>query len=682
VSIASAWFRFVTAFLLFTSPAFGQGNDSLKAILNAATDPEKLIILTQAAQNLSNNSPYEALDYATQAIDLAHALGDESALARNYQLSGRIHYSNGNFAKAKEAHAQALSWYGRTGNEKGKAESQVALASIYFSQGNLPAAAERYLSALSYYERTANKTGMVMVLSKLGDIYKRQNNFSKAIEYHRRAMRIYEESSDKYRMLVISDQIGNIYLQQNNFRKADEFFRKSLRLYKELNNQAGVAFTLHSLGNTALQAGQPEKALTYFAQSMVIARKQRTQPLVVGNLNGLAQASVATGKNEDAIRLYQEAVKIAREVGLKMELEKAYTGLAEVYKLTRQTSKQSTFRSLSSNIRDSLYNDSIIKKMSNLELMYIAQKKQSQIELLSREQKIRESELLRERQRSSFFTIASVILGIIFIVLVLFFIQNKRIARRLQRQKNELQIKNTEIIAQSEQLRQLNTVKDRFFSIISHDLRNNLTSMRLYFDLISNPEYDATGNTELTKQIAGSVENTIDLLENLLVWASAQIKGVPMHIQKINMHSLAEENIHLLAGQALQKRISLHNSIPEDLTAYGDIDTIRLILRNLISNATKFTPEDGRIEVLGEAHGNMCRITVKDNGVGISKRSMELLFRQHENPTTKGTGNEKGTGLGLILCKDFIERNSGRIWAESEEGKGSSFIFELPLSMA
>jgi signal transduction histidine kinase len=232
---------------------------------------------------------------------------------------------------------------------------------------------------------------------------------------------------------------------------------------------------------------------------------------------------------------------------------------------------------------------------------------------------------------------------------------------------------------QKEKLDQLNTVKDRFFSIISHDLRNNLTTMKLYFDLISNKNYVPGDTTEITRQISGSVENTIDLLENLLVWASAQIKGIPIHIQKLNVHTLSQENINLLSSIAAQKNIELINNVDEHTTAFADIDMINLVLRNLITNAIKFTPENGVVELNASSSLIECVVEVKDNGVGISPENFNRLFNQHEHPTTKGTANEKGTGLGLMLCKDFVERNGGKIWVTSEKDKGTSFFFTLPL---
>lgn len=203
--------------------------------------------------------------------------------------------------------------------------------------------------------------------------------------------------------------------------------------------------------------------------------------------------------------------------------------------------------------------------------------------------------------------------------------------------------------------------------------------MKLYFDLISNKDYVPQDNNEITKQIAGSVENTIDLLENLLVWASTQIKGVPIHIQKLNVHTLAQENINLLSGTAHHKNIILQNTVSEDALAYGDIDMINLVLRNLITNAIKFTGENGIIVLSSDINNTHRIVAVKDNGIGISAENISKLFNQHLHPTTKGTANEKGTGLGLILCKDFITRNGGDIWVESSKNDGTTFYFSLPL---
>jgi two-component system, sensor histidine kinase and response regulator len=664
----------------FTLHAQQNNSDSINNLLRVSGDKEKINILYNQAKAFRFNDPTKAADYGVQAIEIAVKSNEVEALAICNQIVADIYFRGGSFSKAKEYFTQSLKFFIQTKNEKGKAEVNNSLASINFAQGNFPAAVEGYLNALRFYEETNDNTGLLNSLNNLSALYEKQNNFSKAIEYNLRAIKLYEGSKDKLRTVVTFDNIGNSYLRQENFAKAKEYFNKSLKIYSEINNKAGIANTLNLIGDIEFKIHQNENASVIYKRSLSISEELKMQPLIVSNLNDLGENYFALKQYDKAINSFKRAIEIAKKGGFNIELDIAYKRLSDVYNLTNEKGKAQTFSALSSEIKDSLFNDSIVKQLADISLRYESEKKQTQIELLSKEQEVRDAELQSEREIRKVFIIAFSILSLIFLILIYFFIQNKRIEKNLEKQKFELEQKNSAILEQTEKLNQLNSVKDRFFSIISHDLRNNLTTMKLYFDLISNPAYEASDNKEVTKNISGSVENTIDLLENLLIWASAQIKGVPIHIQKLNLHSLTEETFNLLNNAAFQKNIEMRNEIDENNTAYGDMDMIKLVLRNLIANAIKFTSENGSIKVAGEITKNTCKISVIDNGVGISKESMERLFDQHLNPTTKGTGNEKGTGLGLILCKDFIERNHGRIWVESKEGEGSSFNFELPVN--
>lgn len=653
--------------------------DSINTILNSSSDKEKINILYNTSNQIKFNNPDIALDYATQAIMIAKKINDAEGEAKNEVLVAGIFFNSGNFSKAKDLYATANNYYSHTKNEKIKIEILNQISTINYVQGNFPAAVEGYLNVLKFYEELNDNAGMLNVLGNLATLYTKQNNFSKAIEYNLRAIHIYEESSDKFRTLVSYDNVGNMYLHQGNYLKAKEYFNKSLKLYSEINNKAGKGYTLNQLGDIEMKLNNFDEALNLYNRSFAIAEALKMQPLIVSNLNDLGEVNFNLRRYDESIKCYLRAITISKNVGMKIELENAYKGLSIVYKITNELDKSKTFHALSSEIKDSLFNDSIMKLNADISLRYEAEKKQHQIELMSKEQTLKDSELLRERSIRSISVVAFIILLIVIFFLIFFFVQNKKIAINLEKQKNELQKKNKEITEQTEKLNQLNIVKDRFFSIISHDLRNNLSTMKLYFDLISHPQYKETDYKDVTKNISHSVENTIDLLENLLIWASAQIKGVPIHIQKINMFSLSEENINLLQNAAVEKHIEIKNEIESTLTAYGDMDMIRLVLRNLIANAIKFTRKGGLIKIYSEVENDFCKITVSDNGVGISNESIDRLFNQYLNPTTKGTGNEKGTGLGLILCKDFIERNNGKIWVESEEDIGSKFIFTLQI---
>lgn len=652
--------------------------DSLQQVVANGSVYDKMAASQKLASYYRNSNPSLSIEYHKKAIEFATGINDVGVLASSYQSLGSTYFRNGQYELAKENYTLALTKFTQTTNNKGVADVTAALGSVYYNQGNLPQASEYYLKSLRYYEEVNDKTGMVSMLSALSSIYARQNNFSKSIEYSLKAIKLYEESSDKFRALVGYDNIGNIYLRQEDPAKARVYFSKALALYTEMRNKPGIASTLLQLGNVEQLSGNHAAAILNYQKSLRLCEDLNIKPLQISNNIALGKSYMAQQNFEASIASYNKAIRISRQIKSNIELEEAYQGLARVYELTKQNEKAQTFNSLSDQLKDSLYNDSSLKKLTDQVLMYESEKKQQQIELLNKEQLIRESELNRQKDTANILWMASVVLGVLFLILIGFSLQNRRIAKNLRKQQAELIEKNRSIMEQKEKLDQLNNVKDRFFSIISHDLRNNLTTMKLYFDLISHKDYQPQDHSEVTTQIASSVENTIDLLENLLVWASAQIKGVPIHQQKLNMHTLAQENISLLNGVAHQKNITLENQVDENITAFADIDMINLVLRNLISNAIKFTPNNGLIKVCASMSERECTVRVEDNGIGIGIDMLQKLFNQYEHPTTKGTANEKGTGLGLMLCKDFVERNDGSIWAESEKGKGTIFYFSLP----
>ncbi|HNV53273.1 MAG TPA: HAMP domain-containing sensor histidine kinase, partial [Tenuifilaceae bacterium] len=231
------------------------------------------------------------------------------------------------------------------------------------------------------------------------------------------------------------------------------------------------------------------------------------------------------------------------------------------------------------------------------------------------------------------------------------------------------------------QLKEINKSKDKLFSIIAHDLKSPFTSIVGYSEILK--DYSADCNQQETVNYASiintSSKQTLQLLENLLDWARLQQGRIVFRPQNLNLHELAYEVVDLVKDIAEQKGISLQNSIPNTLNAHADKDMIKIVLRNLVSNAIKFTDKEGFVEISSKLKDKEVSISVTDNGVGISADDIGKLFDISSNFSTKGTNEEKGTGLGLSLCKEFVEMNNGKIWVKSELGKGSNFSFSLPL---
>ncbi|MCP4396138.1 MAG: response regulator [bacterium] len=251
----------------------------------------------------------------------------------------------------------------------------------------------------------------------------------------------------------------------------------------------------------------------------------------------------------------------------------------------------------------------------------------------------------------------------------------------LEKYTSLLEIKNTELDEKNLELKLLNADKDKFFSIIAHDLRNPLGALReLPQIIIENIKNYSTD--ELIRMISmqrEAAQNLFALLENLLTWSRLQRGMIGLEPQQLDIIELARRNITLMNMTAEQKGISLTNSVQDHTVACADYKMIDTVLRNLITNAIKFTKSGGSIDISASLNGSNVEIAVRDTGIGISEHNLPKLFRIEERYKKVGTANERGTGLGLILCKEFVERHGSKIWVESEPGKGSTFTFSLPV---
>lgn len=229
-------------------------------------------------------------------------------------------------------------------------------------------------------------------------------------------------------------------------------------------------------------------------------------------------------------------------------------------------------------------------------------------------------------------------------------------------------------------LQEMNNTKDKFFSIIAHDLKGPFNAIIGYSDLLLERylDYDQKKIQLMLQTISNSSKNTLELLENLLVWARSQTGRIKFHPTKVDIQKLILQNCNILKSTAEDKNITITSAIPDNSFVFGDKNMINTILRNLIINAIKFTPKEGKINIDLTLKDNQHLISVKDTGVGIPKENIPLLFKIESNVSTKGTEEEKGTGLGLILCKEFVEKHGGKIWVESEVNRGSIFYFTLP----
>lgn len=253
------------------------------------------------------------------------------------------------------------------------------------------------------------------------------------------------------------------------------------------------------------------------------------------------------------------------------------------------------------------------------------------------------------------------------------------INEELHQSNEELTMMNEKLDTQSRQLQKSNSTKDQLFAIIGHDLRSPINSLRGLLDLVNKQHITFEEFQGFSGRLKDNVEHVHFTLNNLLEWANSQLRGITTDAQEINLFEVAKESVELLEEFAKDKEIALYNNIDKELWAYADSNQIKLVFRNLLSNALKFTHASGSVTLGSVIENGFCEVQVTDTGRGMKETVATNLFQNQSIHSQEGTAGEKGTGLGLVLCKEFVENNKGTIRVESKEGVGSVFYFTVPV---
>jgi len=307
--------------------------------------------------------------------------------------------------------------------------------------------------------------------------------------------------------------------------------------------------------------------------------------------------------------------------------------------------------------------------------------KQAQIELLTKESALHQEEITRQRIQL-YAVIGGCTFAILLMVVLLISIRKVTKAKhKLELQKEELATKNMVIEEKSFELSRLNNTKDKLFSIIGHDFRSPLQSLKGLLELINRQNLSQQEFNHYSKDLTNKIDSIYANLNNLLNWSVMQLQGgIQTKPVAVNISLLANEVLTLYTEVSRQKKVTLINEVESESFALADQDHVHLVLRNLISNAIKFTPTLGIVKVYSAQKDTGIEISIQDSGIGISAKDLEKLFIKETLWTVNGTNNEKGLGLGLLLCKEFIEKNNGKLYVNSEVGHGTTFTFVLPLA--
>jgi two-component system, sensor histidine kinase and response regulator len=547
--------------------------------------------------------------------------------------------------------------------KKGEGRALGSLVWIYYRKGDFLKALEISNEALKISEKISDLPEVARSLNNVGAIYYEERQYDKALEHVKRALRIAEKIHDESIIVRSLNNIANLYEQTMiSPDSAQLYATQALIRSEKIGSKYYESIANHTMGELLVRKHDFTSALKKLQRALALSAPL-SDALKIQIVHDIAEVYVYQDRIGEAITLIDKNIATAKKYGYREELMRSYQLLAECYRLLHNVPLAYEYLGRYSLLHDSIYNEQNSIRLATLQSQSDLDKKQTQIELLTKDTLLNKEEIRRQRiQLSS--TIGGLI-GILLLAGILFYGN-----RKFNRTNILLQDRTT-------QLARLNNTKDKLFSIISHDFRSPLNSLKGLLGLLENKNLTREEFAVLAEKLNRNFNAVSNDLENLLQWSLAQLKGIQTNVKRIDVRAIVQEHIGLFHEIALVKRVELENRISEDLFALADEDHIRLVLRNLINNAIKFTPPGGAVQISSFDESPFIKIVVADTGVGIGSRQLESLFQKDKAVSTRGTNQERGVGLGLLLCQEFVENNGGQLVVASELGKGSVFSFTL-----
>ncbi|MBK6966646.1 MAG: tetratricopeptide repeat-containing sensor histidine kinase [Bacteroidales bacterium] len=625
----------------------------------------------------------KASDFLDQSFLILKELGDSAGIAGYYGSAGEIYLRQQLYGNALKYFSQSLELYKNTGNFKGVIHSNINIGHTYYSQEKYEKAMEFYIKALNLAEK--NKAGKEIgtCYINVANILNTQSDFKGAIQYLGKSLAIFEGMNDKYNMGVCYNNIAANYINQDSLNQAMLYLGKALQIYIGIEDKKGQAACYLNMGIVSDKNNEYSKAKNYYLSALSINEALRDKYRITTCLANLSISYLNLKDYNAVIESSERGLMIAKEINVFDAQRVFYKSLSETYDSLGNFKKAYEYFKLFKQVDDSLASADNRKQVLELEARYNSEKKEIEISNLTKDIKLQAIKLEKNRN----FLIFSIVIILLVLILLLVFYRLyslKLNSSRLLAQKNEeLKLMNHTLSDSEAALKELNATKDKFFTIIAHDIKNPLSAYRSITKMLSNSFYELSEQQKLEyiRGINRSSENLYELFQNLLQWSTSQSGTLQYKPQEIDLGILAFKAVTLLQESADKKNIQIALNVKTDTYACGDINMVSTIMTNLLSNAIKYSGEGGVVEVNASDEGNYIKIAVSDNGIGITDEDIEKLFRVEIDHKTIGDSEEKGTGIGLILCKEFVSRNGGNIWVESTFGKGSTFNFTLPKDM-
>ncbi len=637
-------------------------------LLNALQDSTHINMLNDLATTMRFYKRDSLMLLSKEALTLSKAIG-----YRKGEIAAQI--GIGDYYSDQGIHEKGILYFGKAlktaqdlGNDNLLLLAENRLAGEYEYQGDYAMALREMLKGIEIAKRLDDREMLSVFHENIALLYSNQKDYEEAIYYLKISKKLNEEIGDEVFSAYTHANMASVYAEDHQYDYAMFNVNISISIFEKHQIMDWLAYAYETKGKTYLRQEKYKWALYWYNQSEMLHNKSVDDARAkIDLLQGLSETNLGLQKDSIAETYALGAYKSSKRLKVKKGMKDASKTLYELYKKKNDYTKALGYHELFQKFSDTLSRNESKKSLLMLKTR-VSHEKQKQ-DLIDKSEKA-----LAEQKKY-----VTGVLGVVLVMVIITFLVKR--SERIQKNLNkELTSKTTQLENNEQELLEINETKDKLFSIIGHDLRGPIGAFQGLLGLFKKGEVDQDEFLSFIPKLKADIDHISFTLNNLLSWGQTQMNGTITKPSVVDLENIVSVNISLLSEIAFGKSIRMVNKVDEGTLIWSDPDQIDIVVRNLISNALKFTPKNGSVTVSAFEREEHWEVSVQDTGVGIDEETQKRLFAKNSNVTTYGTNNEKGTGLGLTLCREMVENNEGSIWVSSILGEGTCFMFTLPKS--
>ncbi|PKD43155.1 tetratricopeptide repeat-containing sensor histidine kinase [Rhodohalobacter barkolensis] len=637
-------------------------------------EPQFDILLNLGSLYLSQEAPDSAIIMFDQADLLDVAPENRNRL---YNLKATAHQMAGDLELSSQIFEDAISLADSLGREDQVAGLRMNLGSVYRSMGEDIEAMRNYYDALVFAEQQEDSTFIAITTNNIGHLFVDMADYDQASFYLDTSEDVSRAIGHTVNLKRVMVNKGNLYTAIEEYDLAEDYYREALNLTDEANDRLGAVRIYYNLARMESKRGNFARSEEIFLFTLEETRR-------LGSIEGQYNSTISLGDLEAeqgnygaAARWFARAQSLAEERGYRGLQKESYNRLYDVYKEAGNASMALQWLERLNELEDSLSTDEKLELQAEYETLFNIRTREQRAEIIEARQQEVQARVNLQRWLIIFaFSLGGFLLAVAYVL-------NKS-NRKVKEVNSELEDSNLKIREvnktvkeQNDELEQVNQIKNKLFAIIAHDLRGPLSSLQSLIYLIREHDLSKDEMDNILDSLDRNIQDNSNMMDNLLAWAKAQMNGIQLNKRTFDLFEASKAVIEQIRFQASYKGVDLQMEISKGVLVSADYDVVKLILRNLVANAIKFSQADDTVTVKAEFKSSFVEVQVIDEGMGIKPEDQPKLFG-NTHFTTRGTKNEKGSGLGLNLSKEFIEGHGGQLWFESEYEAGTTFYFTLP----